>query len=253
MRYLAVARFRLLTTIREATPVFIFAMLPPIGAAIFEVMPEPMFRANAAELLGECARVALLAWLFHAFAIVAASEAFGSMRLFRVDATALPPDLMDSAPIGPTQRFWGETLGVFAATATIHAACLPLLAVVAALSPIPTIAFVWIEVGIVALMILGSAGAAWKRLAPRTQWSATRTARSGILFFILFLTTLFATTQWQDFRDSATGFLMRPSMREWAGVANSVENPPLLIILWLLLYGGYMAYYVNATRKPAEA
>src|SRR5439155_12746511 len=159
MRYLAVARFRMLTTIREATWVFVFAMVPGLFAAIFEATPEPLFRAAADELLGEFARIALVAWIFHAVVIVAASETFGSMRLFRVDATALPPDLMDSAPITPTQRFWGETLGVFAATATIHIACLPLLAVIAVLSPLPTVVFVWIEAGIVAWMILGSAGA----------------------------------------------------------------------------------------------
>ncbi|MDQ6800440.1 MAG: hypothetical protein M3041_06335 [Acidobacteriota bacterium] len=253
MRYLAVARFRLLSTIRESTGVFVFAMVPPLMAAAFETTPEPLFRAGADELLGEFARVALVAWLFHAFIIVAASEAFGSMRLFRVDATALPPDLMDSAPIGPLERFWGETLGIFAAMATIHVACLPLLAVVAVLSPLPTVVFAWIEAGLVALMILGSAGAAWKRLAPRTQWAATRTARSGILFLILFFLTLFATTHWPVFRDSVFAFILTPSMRAWATVAGAVENPRLLVILWLLLYGGYLLYYVNATRKPAEA
>ena len=252
MRYLAVARFRLLTTIREATGVFVFAALPPLFAAIFEIMPEPLFRAGADELLGEFARVALLAWLFHTFVIVAASEASGK-RLFRVDATALPPDLMDSVPIGPLERFWGETLGTFAATATIHIACLPLLALVAVLSPLPTVVFAWIEAGIVPLMILASAGAAWKRLAPRTRWSATRTARSGILFVILSFVTLSATTQWQAFRDSAFAFVFFPSMRAWAAVARSVENPMLLVLLWLLLYTGYILYYVNATRKPAEA
>jgi hypothetical protein len=253
MRYLAVARFRLLTTIREATGVFIIAALPPLFAAAFEATPEPLFRAAADELLGEFARAALLAWLFHAFVIVTASEAFGSMRLFRVDATSLPPDLMDSAPIRPLTRFWGEVLGVFAVTATIHAACLPLLAMVAVLSPLPTAVFAWIEVGIIVLMILGSAGAAWKRLAPRTQWSATRTARSGILFLILVFIALFATTNWIAFRDSLFAFLGTPSMPAWAAVARSVENPLLLVVLWLLLYAGYLLYYVNATRKPAEA
>jgi hypothetical protein len=253
MRFLAVARFRLLTTIRESTPVFIMGALPPLLGAAYEATPEPLFRAAADQLLGEFARVALFAWLLHAFVIVAASEAFGSMRLFRVDATALPPDLMDSAPIRPLERFWGETLGVFGATATIHIACLPLLTVVAILSPLPTIVFVWVEAGIVTLMIFGSAGAAWKRLAPRNKWSATRTARSGILFLILFFVTLSATTKWQVFRDSFFQFLFVPSMRAWATVMATVENPLLLVVLWLLLYGGYILYYVNATRKPAEA
>ena len=252
MRFLAIARFRMLTTIREATGVFIFAMLPALFAAIFEVMPEPVFRASADGLMGDFARVAMLSWLFHAFILITASEAFGSMRLFRIDATALPPDLMDSAPVGRTERFWGETLGIFAATATIHVACLPPLAVVAVLSPLPTKLFVWIEVAILALIVMGSAGAAWKRLARRTQWSATRTLRSGILFIILFIITLFAATQWQTFRDALGTFIYRPSMRQWAAVAGAVENPTLLIILWLILFSGYLLFYVTAARKPAE-
>jgi hypothetical protein len=51
MRFLAVARFRLLTTIREATAVFIFAMVPALIAVAIETTPEPLFRAAADELL----------------------------------------------------------------------------------------------------------------------------------------------------------------------------------------------------------
>ena len=254
MRYLAVARFRLLSSIREATSAFIIAAVPPLLAAVNETTPEPLFRATADELLGTFARAAMLGWVFHAMFIFAISQGFGSMRLFRADQTSLPTDLMDSAPIRPLERFWGEALGVFAATATIHAACLPLLAVVAVLSPLPTIIFAWLEVAIIVLMIFGSAGAASKRLAPRNKWSASRTARSGILFLILFFVTLSVTTKWQVFRDSFMQFLLlNPSMRTWAAVAGAVENPVLLITLWLLLYAGYILYYANAARKPAEA
>ena len=254
MRYLAVARLRLLTSIRESTPAFVAAALPPLLAAYYEITPEPLFRAAADELLGKFARAAILGWLFHALFIYAVAEAFGSMRLLRVDQTAPSPDLMDSAPITPLTRFWGEALGVFGATVSIHAACLPLLAVIAVLSPLPTAVFVWIEVAIVALMIFGSAGAAWKRLAPRNKWTATRTFRSAILFLILLFATLFATTNWPVFRDSFMYFLLiSPSMRGWAAVSGAVEQPVLLVTLWLMLYVGYILYYVIATRKQAEA
>ena len=253
MRYLAFARFRLLTTVREATPIFVFATLPPLLAAWYMSTPEPLFRASADLLLGAFARAALLAWLFHAAIIVTASEAIGSMRLLRPDLTSIPSDLMDSAPVGPFPRFWGDALGIFAATLMIHACCLPLLAVVAVLSPLPTIVFVWIEAGMVALTILTSASGAWKRLAPRTNWSATRSARSGILFVILFLLALGAATKVETFRDSLFVFVGEPSMRAWAAVAASVENPFLLVVLLSLLYAGYIVYFVNLARKPAQA
>src|SRR5438132_276629 len=70
MRYLAVARFRLLISIREATPGFIMAAVPPLLAGWYETMPEPLFRAAADELLGRFARAAMLGWVFHALIIV---------------------------------------------------------------------------------------------------------------------------------------------------------------------------------------
>lgn len=252
MRYLAVARLRLLTTVRSATPIFILAALPPLLAAAFESIPEPLFRAAADELLAPIAKAALFAWLIHGLVVGVACEAFGNRRV-RPDLTSLPSDLMDSAPVGPRPRFWGEALGTFAAASTIHACCLPLLAAAAVLSPLPTAAFAWIEAGIIALMILGSAGAAGKRLAPVTPWTATRTARSGILSLILFLLVLLATTNWEAFRDSLAAFIITPSMRAWAAVTASVENPLLLGVLLSLLYAGYLLYYLNSTRRPAQA
>jgi len=36
-------------------------------------------------------------------------------------------------------------------------------------------------------------------------------------------------------------------------VAASVENPFLLVVLLSLLYAGYIVYFVNLARKPAQA
>ncbi|HYS52825.1 MAG TPA: hypothetical protein VER58_03545 [Thermoanaerobaculia bacterium] len=254
MRYLAIARFRLLTTIRTATPVFVIAILPPLIGAIAESTSEPQFGAGAQSPQRLHAVIALLTWLFHAAFLLAASEASGNLRTFGPDQTALPGDLMDSAPIRPSARFWGEAGGILAATAIIHACCLPLLAMVAALSPLPTRLFLWIEAGIIALMILGSTGAAWRRLAPRTKFSGTRTVRSIILFFILFFCVLFASTRWIAFRDAVAEYFPSPSMRAWAQVVSAVDNPFLLLFLLALLYVGYIGfYYIYSTRDPARA
>jgi len=254
MRYLAIARFRLLTTIRSSTPIFVIAILPPLFGAIAESVPEPQFLAEAGFLLGRNATVALLMWLIHGAVVLAAGEAFGTLRASRPDLNALPSDLMDSAPVTPRARFWGDAIGVLGATAIIHVCCLPLLAVVAALSPLPIRVFASIEAAILAMMILVSTAAAWKRLAPQTKWSGTRSARSALLFFILLLFMLIGTTRWDAFRDSAYAFFSSPSTRAWEKVTLAVDNPVLLIVLSALLYAVYLGFfYMSATRDRARA
>ena len=254
MGYLAVARYRLLTTIRSAMPIFLVALLPAIVAGIVESTPEPDFIAQLEQRLAMNATVSLLAWLIHAAVLILSCEAMGNVKLRRADGTTSASDLMESVPIHPRERFLGEATGIFGATIIIHVCCLPLLAVAAALGPLPTRVFAWIEAAFIALLLLASAGAAWKRLAPHSKWSATRVMRSGALFFILVFCALVVSTEWETFRDSAFRFVVAPSMRTWAHAASAVDNPPLLAMLLTLLYAGYfLFYYQQSTREPAEA
>jgi len=256
MRCLAIARFRFLMMLRTATPIFVICILPAlIVASMLGSVPEPYFRAGADFELADNATFAFLAWVAHAIILSISCLASGNVKrtLDPAETTTLP-DLMDTAPVGAETRFWGEMLGTLGATSVIHACCLPLLAAIAALSPLPARLFATAESAIVALMILASAGAAWQRRAPRTRFSGTRSARSAIVFVILFFSALLASTRWEDFRDSAVVFLTRPSMQVWHEVAYAVENPLLLAILWSLLYAGYIYYYyASATRNTARA
>ena len=253
MRYLAVARLRLMTAVRQATPILLIAAVPPTGALLFEAMPEPLFRASADEVLETMARAAMLAWLIHGAILVVACEAFGTLQLMRPGSSAAQSDLLDSAPIGHLPRFWGEALGIFATTLSIHLCCLPLLATAAILSPLPTIFFAGVEAVTIAFVALGSAVGASKRLAPVTRWSATRSARSGALFVTLFLAALLATTEWEKFRDAIGEFLIVPSVRHWAAVTSAIARPSLLAILIAILYGGYILFFVRSARTRAEA
>ncbi len=245
MRYLAIARFRLLTIVRTATPIFVIAALPPLLAMVyFGSTPEPTFRAAADQLLGQNATAALRTWIIHGLVVLMACIASGIVKLPHDGPVIIvPSDLMDTAPVGPNIRFWGEALGTFGAMVTIHACCLPLLAAAAALSPLPTSMFLWIEAGIIVLMILASAGAAWQRQSPRTRYSSTRGARNAIVIVILLLLTVPATTRWREFRDSLWGFVTHPSIKGWGEVTGTVENPLLLFVLFSLLYVGTIAYY----------
>lgn len=248
MRYLAVARFRLLTILRTGTAIFVVAAIPPLFAMTFESVPEAFFRTAAGELLGEYAGIALKMWIIHGLFMLFASIASGTIKLPHDGLVFIvPSDLMDTAPIGHDVRFWGEALGTFSAMLAIHVCCLPLLAAAAVLSPLPTLMFVWIEAGMLVLMILGSAGAAWQRRALRTRYSATRGVRNAIVIVILLLLTVPLTTRWREFRDALGSFFLYPSVRAWAEVTWSVENPLLLFVLASLLYAGTIAYYYTTS------
>jgi hypothetical protein len=253
MRYLAIARFRLLTIIRTASGIFLIAAIPVGFFAMMISMPEPDFRGVAEHLLRENARAAVVAWFFHALIICFAAMMSGKVKTPDDDGMPLTavPDLMDSAPISLGARFWGEALGTFGAMGIVHVCCLPLLAAVVALNPLPTTVFVWFEATMLALLFLASASAAWQRRAPRTKFSGTRGPRNAAVIATLFIFALMLTTRWAAFRDALENFLAhRISMPAWRELAASVSNPLLLAILLALLYAGCLAYYyAGSTRQ----
>jgi len=255
MGILAIARFRLLTIVRTGTPIFILSAVPALLALIPMSVPEPSLRAFAQEWLPINANVAVGAWLLHGILIGFATLSTGKVKTPHDDVvTRVIPDLMDMAPVAPPPRFWGEALGTLGAAAIVHACCLPLLAAVAALSPIPTIAFVSIEIGTLAFLGLAAAGAAWQRRAPRTKWSGSRGPRNAVVVGILLLLSIrFSTTRWEAFRDGLAQFLYpHTSMQAWADVAGAIDRPMLLAALLSMLYAGTIAYYyVSSTRKRA--
>lgn len=253
MRYLAVARFRCLTTIRQATPIYVVVLLPAIIGALIQSIFHHGYEAGD-QFLALAARVALFAWAFHALFLLSATELFAGRKTQPLDPTTAPADLMESAPVRPNARFGGEFAGIFVSTLVIHACCMPLLALVAAMSPLPGSVFVWFELVVVALMILSSAAAAWKRIARPTKMAATRNLRSGILFAIIVVAVLYASTQWTQFRDAAAGFILVPSPRAWERLLATIDEPVALAVSIAVLYVVYfLFYYVSSTRDPLRA
>jgi hypothetical protein len=252
MRVVALARFRLLTIVRKGTPMFVIGIVPPLLSAIPLSVSEPVFRVAANGILTLNATVAMAGWLLHGLLLSAACLTSGKVKTLYDDvALREVPDLMDTAPVAPADRFHGEVLGTFGAGVIVHAACLPLLAAVASLSPLPLTLFTSIEAGTIALLFLASAGAAWQRRAPRTRFSGTRGARNAALFLTLaILAARASTAHWETFRDAFLTFVtLRASMRAWNDVVHALDNPPLLFALLSLLYAGNIAYYfVSSTR-----
>lgn len=257
MRSLAIARFRLLTTIRRATMLYVVTAGAALGAAaMVSFMPDTVFRAAADDILRTAASIAVWVAIWHLCLLVFACDAFGNDATRRTQLASQETDdradLMDTAPIGLSARFWGEAAGIFSAAMTIHLCTLPLLVLIVALSPLHTGMFLAWEAVTVILVALASTGSAWKRRAPRSKWSATRGARSALLFLILLLMTLKYTTKWEVFRDSLFQFVTRPTPRMWSSVSRAVENPALLITMLLSLYFGYLAFYYASSVKTAR-
>jgi len=248
MRSLAVARYRLWTTLRAATPIFITAVAPLLIALLVESKSEATFRTDASMWMRVHAWAALMSWLFHAFLIVGAAQQFGEMK---PDAQKVhPDDLMESAPLSPQDRFLGECGGVIATTAIIHLCSLPLLVAVAALSPLPASLFVAMEGGILLLLVLAGVSGASRRLAPPTAWGRTRALRSAVSFVILVVIVAAVTTEWREFRASTFTFAGSPSMRTLDRVTASIVAPGVMLGLLAVIYIGFLVYFFVSSTRP---
>lgn len=252
MRLLAIAKLRLLTRIRTASVLFALAtlplLIPSVGAS---VMSENAYRESMPFNAPIIAVWSLLVWFVHTGILLVGSEAGEQLHPRREGAEW--SDLLETVPLDPTGRFAGEAVGNLAVNLTIHVCALPILAVVAALSPLPLSAFLTLECGTLALLSLGASAAAWKRCARPSKWSATRMARSGVLFWILFVAILYQTSRWQAFVSSLQEAIFQPSRRTWQQIGSTIDRPASLVLLVSLLCLSYLAfYYVSSIRALAR-
>ena len=251
MRILAVARYRFWTTFRSGAAIFGLAAGLPFAGTLFESLSSNMAEVDASMFAAHAA-FALVVWFTHAAILIGGSAMFGNVRASRTDLTSAMSDLMDSAPVPPRLRFTGEWLGILCTILMVHLCCLPALAMTAVLSPLPLTVFATMEAALIPLLVLSSASAASQRLAPRTRWSGTRSARSGLLMTILAGLIILGTTNQATFHDSFVAFVGLPSMRKWHAVAASVNDPFLMFFLLALLYSAYLAYfYLIGSRDRA--
>jgi hypothetical protein len=160
-------------------------------------------------------------------------------------------NLMETAPITPAGRFLGDMLGALACTLIIHLCTLPLLALAIALSPISSSFFWWWELILLALLILASAGAAWKRLMTG-PWGRARTAGNVALFGTLVIAAFALTTRWEEFRDAAVQYLAEPSPLRWSQLSREVMSPELLVMLLVILYVGFIAWFAMQSIRFLE-
>jgi hypothetical protein len=252
MRLLAIARLRLLTRIRTASVLYALATLPPLMPCVFaSLIPENAYRESMPFLAPVVAVWSILVWILHTGILLIGSEAGEQLHPRREGAEW--SDLLETVPLDPSGRFAGEAVGSLAVNLSIHICALPVLAVVVALSPLPLSVFMALECGTLALLSLGAGAAAWKRCASPSKWSATRMARSGVLFWILFVAILYQTSRWQAFVSSLQEAIFQPSRRSWQQIGATIERPASLALLVALLCLSYLAfYYVSSVRALAR-
>lgn len=252
MRSLALARYHVLSRVRSAhglfvascvlvvLPVFVSDVLPSVLIYEWEMMESQLHHR---------ARNVTVAYFFHLVVMVAACEAFATRRASKEGSR--PADLVDTSPIRPAERFFGDAFGIFSCAVVIHLCTLPLLALAVALSPLPLSVFFWLEVVVLAALVLASAAASWK-LRGFGKWMRTRSARSATLFFILLLVVLISNTQWRAFRDAFLTQFLYPSPAGWTEIRAAILNPPIFVASLVLLYAGYILYFALSSIRALE-
>ena len=250
MRTLAVARFRAWTTLRSTTGIFITAIVPAILALLPAAIVRDGQSVASGNMMHVSAGVTQFAWLFHALFLCTAAIEFGNVRATTESSSATPSDLMDSAPVPTWERYVGEASGIFFAAIGLHLCSLPVLVTAAVLSPLPAGTFIVIELTAIALTIFGSAAGAWRRVTPRPNPRSMRGMRVALLFLTFVTFVVLVTTEHVRFRDAFFGYLASPSARAWSQVVASVADPVAMLMMFLVIYAGYIAFFVmSAVRR----
>ena len=254
MHHLALARYRLLTTIRRSTWVFAVLSVVVILPHLLPLSPtferELFFQANAEFYAIHNSMVVLITFAVHWIILISACSLFGSERALNRTGGA---DLMDTVPVRPAVRFHGDTLGIFATAMVIHLAVLPLLAFSFAFASFTTPAFFWVEATLIVVLLVISAGASWRLHArPRSP------VQAGVFWGLMLLLLLIVRfgTRWVAFRDGLAGFATDPAPHTWAAVVAGVDNPALLVA-WLLLaalsaFAFFQIHTVYALQRSSD-
>jgi hypothetical protein len=251
MRGLALARYQFLSRLRASYGIVAVLMI----VALLPLLRDTLFMSSFAEWrdieinLIDRSQNVTLGYFLHVLVLLVACDLFGTPRPARDGVRQ--PDLTETAPIRPGERFFGDAAGIFQCAAALHLCALPALALGVALSPLPTATFFWLEGAVLLALVFGSASGSWK-LRGSGPWMRTRSARSATLFFILLLTTVILNTRWERFRDSALNSVIHPSPRMWAETAAAIDSVPGLVGSVFALYAGYVIYFAVSSIRAIE-
>lgn len=255
MRSLALARYRFLVSIRSSGAAIsgvvaaaVAAILGGNSALLTAAIPGDRFGDWAPQAFGLASRSIGPAYLLHAAALVAVCFVFGTAQR-RSDQPAA--DLMETAPVSAAELFWGDCLGVLAATLTIHAAVVPLLAFIVALAPNPSTTFWFFEALVVVVLFLVSALSAWSLRAESWRWSIARSFRASAIVAIIIAGAagLFARRP-AGLAEALVGVLQNPGRRSLGALVHAFRNPPTATVAFAILYVAFVAFFfIHSVRR----
>jgi hypothetical protein len=188
------------------------------------------------------------AYLLHTLALLAVCFVFGTGQR-RSESSAA--DLIQTAPVTAAQTFWGDCLGVLAATLALHAAVVPLLAFIVALSPHPSLTFWVFEAVVVAVLFLASALAAWSLRAESWRWSLARSFRATIAVALIVAgaAALFARRP-AGLAEALVAVLQNPGRSSLEAVLASFRNPPTATLVFAALYAAFVSFFfIHSVRR----
>ena len=255
MRSLALARYRFLVSIRASgaavsgvVAAAVAALLGGSRALVTAALPADRFTEWAPEAFEVSSQWIGPAYLLHVAALMAVSFVFGTAQR-RSDQPAA--DLMETAPVTAAELFWGDCLGVLAATLTIHAAVVPLLAFLLAIAPNPSTTFWFFEALVVVVLFLVSALSAWSLRAESWRWSISRSFRASMIVAIIIAGAagLFARRP-AGLWDVVTDVVTNPGRQSLAALLHAFRNPPTATVAFAILYVAFVAFFfIHSVRR----
>jgi hypothetical protein len=140
---------------------------------------------------------------------------------------------------------------VLAAVLSVHAAVVPLLAVIVALSPHPSTTFWIFELAVVAVLFLASALAAWSLRAESWRWSIARSFRASVtlLLIVAGAAGLFARRP-AGLAEALVAVLENPGRGSLIALVSAFRNPPTATLVFVILYAAFVAFFfIHSVRR----
>lgn len=251
MRYLAIARYRILIAVRGGS--WLFVLLIAAAAVLVErtelLYERSVFLSHPDSQIPMSAGLLVLSYFLHIFVLLGACASFGAVK--KGAQNAGDSDLIETAPILPRHRFVGDAIGIFLAVMLLHFCAVPLLALHVSLSPYSSRLFVVAELVIIALVLFVSASSSWRLRAQTFRNSYARGFRSQALFITLFILVIRLNVRsFEDFLNAAVWVIAMPSPDALSRVADTLNDPVLFFTSLAVLFGGFLCFfYFHAVRS----
>lgn len=254
MRVLALARYRFLLSLRSPTMAGAFwgtgiavVLITAAMVSLVAAMPFPY-----SERYRTTASVFLYLYMMHVTAVVLATVALGMTQ--RQADSSPASSLVETAPVTHVAAFWGDTLGIFAAAASVHLLWLPLIAVTFAITPYPALALLGVETLLLAAILLVSCAGAWSLRSDSWRLAMARLTRGmSLVVLVMVVALVLMTKSLRVFGDAISGFQMNPGAAAWSQIVASMSSPAAVPVVFAVVYLALITFFsLDAARRAAR-